>query len=903
MSRPSSVRATVAALVVAFVVCTADRPAAQNPAPASQDPTTARFQSLLSTAQKAFVQAKWEDATLAFQALVDFAREQHDELWEARGTLGLGRIAARKSQYAASKTALLQALPVFERRSAWFETGMVEETLGGLAEVTGEGKPTVVEHYRRASDAYDKAGDRHGKVNSQFNLLRVEDRADASYFPRLDAARKEAAATGDHVLEGAILHLWGDVLFGVGDYDSATSKLEEAVAVMSGGPPSSELGTTYTSLGRMYRLHGQMSVALQYQLKALAIHEKLGLSVSLVQSLNAVAVTYASLGDAKPAKIYYERAIAMADTIAPPMTRSFLRANYGSFLGRNGELARGRDMLAEAIPTDSPVQRTLRYSELAVLDSRLNRLDDALADAEQAVAACGFALTRFDCIRAKQTRAQVQLALGNEAAAIADHDASLQELEQTHSSLAAVDFLKQGFEDLWAPSYSLGIELHFRRGEIREALETAERARSRALLDLLASRQLAAAPRPATASLTLRGAPGKSIRSDAVAGSATTAELTAIATRLHSTLLLYWVADDKIYEWVLTPNGTLTSASVTVPRSKLTALIRATSSFADDAASRGPTARTRGDQTIPLVMKPQAAWRDLYDLLILPVAGRLPSATGSRLTIVPHGPLIDVPFAALKDAQGHYLLERYAVHSLTAGAMLEYTKTRSDANPRAGSMLLVADPAQPPTIAGEPPLPRLPGANTEVREIAKLLPAARTMVLADAAATEPKVLAATANRSVLHFATHAIVRDADPLSSFLALGRDGAASGQLTAQKIYDLRLDANLVVLSACRSGEGVPNGDGIAALARAFFYAGTSSLIVSLWDIADEPSNRLLPAFYREWLKGTDKARALRAAQLQLIADLRAGRVKVATPAGDLVVPEDPAFWAGFVLLGEPD
>ena len=338
---------------------------------------------------------------------------------------------------------------------------------------------------------------------------------------------------------------------------------------------------------------------------------------------------------------------------------------------------------------------------------------------------------------------------------------------------------------------------------------------------------------------------------------------------------------------MLSANGTVSSASVSVPRSKLTALIRATSAFADDAASRGPTARTRGDQAIPLVMKPQAAWRELYDLLILPVAGHLPAAAGSRLTIVPHGPLIDVPFAALRDAQGRYLLERYAIHSLTAGAMLEYTKTRGDANPRAGSMLLVADPAQPPKIAGEPPLPRLPGANAEVREIAKLLPAARTMLLADAAATEPKVLAATANRSVLHFATHAIVRDADPLSSFLALGREGAASGQLTAQKIYDLRLDANLVVLSACRSGEGVPNGDGIAALARAFFYAGTSSLIVSLWDIADEPSNRLLPAFYREWLKGTDKARALRAAQLQLIADLRAGRVKVSTPAGDIVVP----------------
>jgi len=167
MSRPGSVRATVAALVVALVVCTADRPAAQNPVPAGQDPVATKFQSLLAAGQKSFQQRNWDDASAQFQALVDFAREQHDELWEARGILGVGRVAARRSQYVAAKTALLQALPVFERRGASFETGMVEETLGGLAEVMGDGKPAAEEHYRRAAAAYEKSGDRHGKVNSQ----------------------------------------------------------------------------------------------------------------------------------------------------------------------------------------------------------------------------------------------------------------------------------------------------------------------------------------------------------------------------------------------------------------------------------------------------------------------------------------------------------------------------------------------------------------------------------------------------------------------------------------------------------------------------------------------------------------------------------------------------------------
>jgi CHAT domain-containing protein len=74
----------------------------------------------------------------------------------------------------------------------------------------------------------------------------------------------------------------------------------------------------------------------------------------------------------------------------------------------------------------------------------------------------------------------------------------------------------------------------------------------------------------------------------------------------------------------------------------------------------------------------------------------------------------------------------------------------------------------------------------------------------------------------------------------------------------------ADLVVLSACRSGDGRVTGDGVATFARAFIYAGAPSVVVSLWDVADEPTSRLLPDFYRAWFGGQSKARALRAAQL---------------------------------------
>jgi len=74
-------------------------------------------------------------------------------------------------------------------------------------------------------------------------------------------------------------------------------------------------------------------------------------------------------------------------------------------------------------------------------------------------------------------------------------------------------------------------------------------------------------------------------------------------------------------------------------------------------------------------------------------------------------------------------------------------------------------------------------------------------------------------------------------------------------------------------------------------------------MWEVADEPTNRLLPVFYRTWLGGASKAAALRRAQLTLLAELRAGRVTVTTPLGPVAVPERPVFWAGFALFGEPD
>jgi CHAT domain-containing protein len=121
-------------------------------------------------------------------------------------------------------------------------------------------------------------------------------------------------------------------------------------------------------------------------------------------------------------------------------------------------------------------------------------------------------------------------------------------------------------------------------------------------------------------------------------------------------------------------------------------------------------------------------------------------------------------------------------------------------------------------------------------------------------------------------------------------------------REIYDIDLNADLVVLSACRTGLGPVSGDGVAGLARAFLYAGTPSVVATLWDVADEPAALLMPTFYGSLRRTPDKAQALRTAQLRLLKALRAGGVKVAGTLGPVTLREHPVLWAGFIVVGRP-
>jgi len=282
-----------------------------------------------------------------------------------------------------------------------------------------------------------------------------------------------------------------------------------------------------------------------------------------------------------------------------------------------------------------------------------------------------------------------------------------------------------------------------------------------------------------------------------------------------------------------------------------------------------PALLARGDPLDSEWANLQGLLGRLYAALVLPLAGRL--APFERLIVVPHGPLHYLPFHALYDGQG-YLLERFELSYLPSSSLL-----RLQHGPRANGHDALSALVVGCTLNGA-----LPQTLTEARQVNKQL---HGISLLEGEATRPNLEAQAGTAQIIHLATHSEFRPEAPLFSTLYL-----SDGPLTATDIFNLELNASLVTLSACQTGtNAVGGGDELVGLSRAFLYAGAASLVLSLWQVADQATAQLMDRFYQALQDGQRKPAALRQAQLALLHGDEGYRYR------------HPFFWAPFVLVGD--
>ena len=261
-----------------------------------------------------------------------------------------------------------------------------------------------------------------------------------------------------------------------------------------------------------------------------------------------------------------------------------------------------------------------------------------------------------------------------------------------------------------------------------------------------------------------------------------------------------------------------------------------------------------------------------------------------RLVFVPDGAMHALPLAALRDpATSKHLIQRYPVAIAPSATLHVYSLLRDrELSAEPASALLVGDPAFDTELDVARDLPRLPAAAQEIRGIKPLYP--RADVLPEGQATVEEFLRRGSDKSVIHFAGHAVANSDAPSRSLLLLARSPGHSGALTAEELLSgLELEkTRLVVLSACSSaGGGSIGSSGLAPLVRPFLAGGVPAVIGTLWNVRDPVAAELLVSFHEHLAGGEDAAGALRAAQLEVIR-------KQSTKAELVLV------WAPFQVVG---
>ncbi|HKW62799.1 MAG TPA: CHAT domain-containing tetratricopeptide repeat protein [Candidatus Acidoferrum sp.] len=935
-------------------------------APAQPNPyhLSPELDGLLRQSWQSLTKHDSEAAKNSVRSALALAREQKNAWGEGEGHRILGLLALEAADYPGAQKEFDQALNCFESEHSSQRVALVHQHNGVVAYYLGKPMEAIA-LYRQALSEFEAVHDLNDQASVLQNLALIDALPTGEREEYLERGLALATELGNKVLVGRFLHALGDQLFGRGDYAGAIEKLNKAAGAFEETGDRGDLALVWTSFGRLYRAHGAYEEAVSAYRKGLLIQTEIGDKLGVIQSWNAMAISYGEGGQEAQARDSYEHALILARETGSPRVTSFMTGNVGcTYSGKAETAKRAIELLQESVKLDPDSPWTAnRYICLGGAYRSAGQEDLALEASDKAVELSRHNSNLDYRSQALRERAFVLGDLGKYREALGDIREALGLLEEIRAKLVAADFLKQGYGVTTQGYFDLAVSLHEKLGEKKEAMVVAEEARARAFLDLLATRsagqgnaqktdpgsakenaeavptgQAEKQPKEFASSvaLTTRGssalplatANGSPVISSGVSVSPPGFdEVVSVAQRLNSTLLSFWVNSDETYVWLVKPDGTLRSEHVAVSSEYLTRLIRATSHDQEESspqtvASPGPAkshvanaqrSATRGLHVVGLRgggeltvgSKPSRGWRELYKLLILPVQDLLP-ARGGHLTIVPHGPLFRLSFAALQDPDGRYLVESYAINYAPSLGVLRMTGARKQQlGQREPRYLIVADPRIAPSLAKDAELPPLPGARQEAKNLFRLLPRGQASLLVGADASKQAVVEQAAGKTVLHLATHAIVRDDQPWESFLALssaGNSPRGEGRLSVQEIYGLDLQTDLVVLSACRTALGKVSGDGIAGLTRAFFYGGAPSVMATLWDVADEPTSFLISDFYRSLQKDPDKSRALRDAQLRLIHRLREGRLKVKTSLGPVTLPEDPVFWAGFTLQGEP-
>jgi CHAT domain-containing protein/tetratricopeptide (TPR) repeat protein len=765
----------------------------------------------------------------------------------------------------------------------------------------------ALDYYQQALALWTAIADRRGEalaltgIGVAYATLGEKQEA-LDYLNRSLALRR---AAGDRPAEASTLNNLGAVYSSIGEGRKALEHYDQSLALHRAVGDRRGEAYTLNNLGVIYDGLGEKQRALDYLKQSLALHRAVGDRSGEANTLTSLGMVYGALGEWQKAQEHYQQALPLSRAAGNRRWEA-TTLRYQARLERDrSNLAAARKLMGDALPLVESIRATvgsqdLRASFFSTVRDHYQLYIDILMRSHEAEPSAGYAAQALQISERARARSLLEL--------LAE---------------AGTD-IRQGVDPRLAErEHSLGHQLNSK-------LEYQIR-----LLNTPHTPEQAAAAAAAIAALTveLEEVRGQ-IRTSSPAYAALTQPQPSTLREIQQqvldpeTLLLeYALGEERSYLWLV--SHTSLSSFVLPKRAEI------------EAAAVALT-RLLSEGGTPEEFDRQAA--TVSRMLLAPVASHLGR---KRLVIVAEGALQYVPFAALPrpstpgraDARSPLVATHEIVSLPSASTLVSLRRQVAGRRPPAKRLAVFADPVftrDDARIKGRPAtarapselpaqseaqraaeaaqrehtraaeaahslglkragidLPRLPFSRHEAERLLSLVPGREALAALDFKASQATALSpGLRDYRIIHFATHGYLNPERPELSGLVLSlvdeRGEPQDGFLSLSEIYNLRLSADLVVLSACQTALGkLVQGEGLVGLTRGFMYAGSPRVVASLWAVQDRATAEMMGRFYEAMLqRGARPAAALRAAQLAMQREERWSA---------------PHLWAGFVIQGE--
>jgi CHAT domain-containing protein/Flp pilus assembly protein TadD len=840
-----------------------------------------------------------------------------------------------------------EALPRYERAAQIFhefgdqrQEGAAVNNVGGAYDVLGD-FPKAQQYYQKALALYRATRDQLGEANTLSNIGKLySDQND--WQQAIDYYRKALPVNeslADKRREATVLGNLGAAYNSLGEYDAARDYFFRALDL------DASQGSTLNELGRSFLVQDRYREALDSFEKALEVYRGLGDRRGEGWSLNWAGVTEQRLGNTGKALDLLRQSAELLRAAGDRRFEAIALNNLAGVYADSGDYGKSLELAGQALSGvravgDRNYEATAlltiaaAHRQLGNLTEARHQAEEALASIERVRVGAGAEQTRASYFASKQDAYAFTIDL-------------LMEMHRRDRG-AALDATAFDISER-SRARSLAEMLAESGGQIREGVDPALLVREREISDSLNAKGARLLPllgqndaRVAALQQDIGDLERDhndlqaAIRKSSPRYAALTQPQPLTVNQIQSgildgdTLLLeYSLGEQHSFLWVV---GKDSLASWELPaRAEIEAQVERVSGLltARSLVKRLETPAERQKRIMQADLALVTAAKELSRMVIGPAEGVLGA---KKLVVVPDGALQRLPFSILPVGKGEPLVVTHEVVMLpSASAMAVLRREIAGRKPAPKTLAVFADPvfdrtdarAEKTTVAyARPPasqdatniestrilehlaepgdsasaslkIPRLPYTAQEADEILGVFRGSANLKAVGfdasrAAATNGQL----SDYRYLHFATHGYLDTERPSLSALVLSQvdenNQPLDGFLRVNDIYNTRLSADLVVLSACQTGLGKEvRGEGLMGLTRAFLYAGAPRVIVSLWNVNDRATAELMTKLYRNMLRADMRpAAALRAAQLEMRKQKRW---------------ESPYYWAAFVQHGE--